>query len=268
MSPVPGASKGSPESQQFLGSYDPAAWPRPSVTVDVVMFTVIDSDLKVLLVLRDQHPFKGQPALPGGFVQVGDGREDQGESLLDAAHRVLETETGLPRGTGFLEQLYTFGDPGRDPRTRVIDVAWYALVRPDLAAHSAQWRASLRVQSDPGAWGTPCAPHSAQWASVAGLDPRTLAFDHAAILTCALDRIRGKIDYAPLGFELVPPTFTIPELRSVFEAVKGATYDAANFRRRFKRMLEDGLIEPAPGHRATARKPAPVYRFLRAPAPG
>lgn len=250
MSPVArGASVPILDPEQFLAAYDPAAWPRPSVTVDVVIFTVIDSDLKVLLVLRDEHPYKGRPALPGGFVHVGDGREDQGESLLDAAHRVLEAETGLPRGTGFLEQLYTFGDPGRDPRTRVIDVAWYALVRPDLAAHAGH-------------------PRKDQWASVAGLDPRTLAFDHAAILTCAVDRIRGKIDYAPLGFELVPPTFTIPELRSVFEAVKGATYDAANFRRRFKRMLEDGLIERAPGHRATARKPAPVYRFLRAPAPG
>jgi len=95
------------------------------------------------------------------------------------------------------------------------------------------------------------------------LDTDALAFDHARILELAVERVRGKIDYAPIAFDLVPPTFTVSELRSVYEAIKGATYDAPNFRRRFKRMLTDGTLEVAPGKRHTGRRPATVYRFRR-----
>jgi 8-oxo-dGTP diphosphatase len=222
------------------------SYPKPSVTVDIVIFTVLDVDLKVLLIERGAEPFRGHWALPGGFVQVREARSDQGEDLEAAAHRELREETGLPEGRLFLEQLYTFGRAGRDPRTRVITVAYYALCRPDLVP-------LVRAGSDAA---------KAGWFSWAAEVPSLeLAFDHGEILETAVQRIRGKIDYAPLAFELVPPTFTVAELREVYEAIKGTTYDPANFRRRFKRMLTDRVIQPAPGKRLTASKPAKVYRF-------
>lgn len=232
---------------EFLEAYRVKDYPKPSVTADLCIFTVTDSDLKILLIKRGGHPYKGRWALPGGFVNVGDGVKNQGESLLEAAERELSEETSLPRGSCYLEQLYTFGDPNRDPRMRVITVAYYALVRPDLVP-------LVRAADD---------AVEAEWFSVASLDRKTLAFDHEKVLGVAIERIQGKIDYSPIAFELVPSTFTIPELRAVYEAVKGSLYDPANFRRRFSRMQVDGLIVRAPGHRATKRKPTPVYRFTR-----
>jgi 8-oxo-dGTP diphosphatase len=225
--------------------YRPDDYPRPSVAVDLVIFTVIDTDLKLLLIRRGQPPFEGAWALPGGFVRVGDAVADQGESVQDAAHRELYEETGLPRGSAWLEQLYTFGTPYRDPRMRVISVAWYALIRPDLAP-------LVTAGTD---------AREASWWSAAALPE--LAFDHREMVEVALTRIQGKIDYAPIAFELVPPTFTISELRQVYEAIKGASYDRGNFRRRFNRMLQDGTITAAPGKRQTASRPARVYAFNR-----
>src|SRR5262249_35224150 len=125
------------EERRFLARYRPSAFPRPSVTVDLAILTVVDGELQVLLVERNEHPFKGRWALPGGFVRVSDDREDQGEDLDAAALRELEEETGLSQATAgrlFLEQVKTFGRPGRDPRMRVVSVAYYALVRPTLVA--------------------------------------------------------------------------------------------------------------------------------------
>lgn len=236
---------------EFLATYKVTEYPRPSVTVDLVIFTVMDSDLKVLLIQRAGHPFRGTWALPGGFVDVGDAFKNQGEDLEAAAHRELEEETHLPAGSCFLEQLYTFGRAGRDPRTRVISVAYYALVRPTLAP--------LVTAGDDAA--------DARWlsleAEVAGTSPLPLAFDHAEVLRTAVERIRGKIDYCPIAFDLVPPTFTVGELRSVYEAVKGTSYDPKNFHRRFRRMVEDGVILPAVGKRVTGSRPAKVYQFRK-----
>ena len=128
---------------------------------------------------------------------------------------------------------------------RVVTVAYYALVRPDLAA---------LVEAGGDAAG--CA-----WQRVSEL-PK-LAFDHAEILKLAVERVRGKIDYTNLVFELVPPSFTIAELRAVHEVLKGQSYDPGNFRRRFERMLTDGVIVRAPGKRLTSSKPALLYRFVR-----
>jgi len=220
---------------------------RPSVTVDLGIFTVLDADLKLLLIRRKLAPFQGMWALPGGFVQVGPSASDQGESVEDAAYRELEEETGLPRSKLYLEQLRVFGAPGRDPRERVITVAWIALVRPDLAP---------QVHA-----GTDAA--DARWHSVrAELPDLDLAFDHTDIIPVAIDHIRDRVDRSSLAFELVPPTFTIAELRSVHEAIQGTAYDRGNFRRRFKRMQTDGVIGVAPGRRLTNTKPATVYRFL------
>ncbi len=218
--------------------------PRPSVTVDLVIFTVLDTDLKILLIRRKVPPFQGWWALPGGFVKVGRDDSDPGESLEDAAHRELEEETGLPRGSAFIEQVHTFGKPGRDPRTRVISVVYMALVRPDLAP-------LIRASTDAA---------DVQWRSMK--NPVALAFDHMTMVEKAVTKIRDRLDRTSIAFELVPPTFTTAELRQVHEAIKAEAYDPGNFRRRFKRMLTDGVIEKAPGKRQTGSRPASVYRFL------
>ncbi|MFT5684161.1 MAG: 8-oxo-dGTP diphosphatase [Myxococcota bacterium] len=223
----------------------PEDYPRPSVAVDLVIFTVIDTDLKLLLIRRGLPPFEGAWALPGGFVRVGEAATDQGESVEAAAHRELYEETGLPTGSAWLEQLYTFGAPDRDPRMRVISVAWYALIRPDLAP-------LVTAGTD---------AREARWWSLTALPE--LAFDHPEMVSMALSRVQGKIETTPLAFQLVPPTFTISELRQVFEAIKGSAYDRGNFRRRFNRMLQDRTIIPAPGKRQTASRPAQVYAFNR-----
>jgi 8-oxo-dGTP diphosphatase len=240
--------------EDFLQDYwsRPHDHPRPSVTVDLVIFTVIDCDLKVLLIQRRDHPCKGQWALPGGFVEVGDAFQDQGEDLDTAAHRELAEETALSpeilhANNVHLEQLYTFGKAGRDPRIRVVSVAYYALVPSSLAP-------LVRAGDDAA---------SAAWHSVSSI--QTLAFDHNQILQKGVERIQGKIDYSPIAFNLLPQTFTVTELREVYEAIKGQSYDHSNFRRRFKRMLADGIIQPAPGKRLTTGKPASVYRFRNTP---
>src|SRR5687767_12146304 len=201
----------------FLAEYDVEAFERPSVTVDIVIFTILDADLKILLIKRDEHPFKGAWALPGGFLRVGASAEDQGEDLEEAAKRRLYEETRLPRGSVYLEQLGAFGKAGRDPRTRVITVAYYALVRSDLAPF---------VSAGEGA-------AAAAWISVGDLGKRALAFDHEEIIRTALDRIRANIEDTNVAFELVPETFSIPELRATYEVIKGTPYDPGNFRRRF-----------------------------------
>ncbi|MCB9795634.1 MAG: NUDIX hydrolase [Alphaproteobacteria bacterium] len=228
-----------------------SAWPRPSVTVDLVILTILDSDLKVLLVRRGRPPFEGQLALPGGFVRVGEDPDAQGEDLIDAARRELAEETGLPEGAVYLEQLGAFGAAGRDPRGRVITVAWYALVRSSLAP---------LVQAGGDA-------ASAGWRSVSQLEPGALAFDHGEILAASIARVRERLETSHIAFELVPETFTVTELRAVYEVLQGAPQDPANFRRGFKRMLSDGLLEQAPGKRITGARRASVYRFVGAPTP-
>jgi 8-oxo-dGTP diphosphatase len=237
------------DEASFLKKYRERKYPRPSVTVDLVVFTVVDTDLKVLLVKRKGHPFQGCWALPGGFLHAGNTYDDQGEDLEAAAHRELAEETGLPEQSCYLEQLYTFGNAYRDPRTRVISVAYFALIRPDLAA-------VVQAGSD---------AEEARWMSVRDAldlkDDGLTAFDHAQILQLGVDRIRGKLDFSDVAFKLVPETFTVAELRGVYQAITGLGYDPANFRRKFRRMVKDGTIEEATGVRQTATKPAKVYRF-------
>jgi 8-oxo-dGTP diphosphatase len=233
------------DEQAFLERYRPGDFPRPSVTVDLVVLTIVDVELRVLLVRRKEHPFRGRWALPGGFVRVGDGHRDQGEDLDAAAARELAEETGLPSGRVFLEQLRAFGRAGRDPRMRVITVAYYALVPPDLVP-------LVRAGGD--------ASHVA-WHAAASLGQLALAFDHDEIVAAALAQVERRSDESDILAQLVPPTFTIPELRAVRQLVSGALQDPGNFRRRFLRHVEEGRIERAPGRRITTSKPAVVYRF-------
>lgn len=235
------------DERAFVEAYRPDAYPRPAVTVDLVVLTVLDADLKLLLVRRAEPPFQGQWALPGGFVRVGDGKHERGEDLDEAAARELREETSLPPGAFHLQQLGAFGAPDRDPRMRVISVAHFALIRPDLAP-------LVHAGGD---------AEQAGWHSVAALAKTKLAFDHARIVDAALARIRDTLDRSTIAFELVPRTFTIPELRAVFDAVTGTTHDPGNFRRRFQQLLETGMVVEAPGKRITGGKPARVYAFRR-----
>jgi 8-oxo-dGTP diphosphatase len=233
--------------RKFLSTYRPADYPRPSVAVDLVVFTIIDARLVVLLVRRKEHPFRGQWVLPGGFVRVGEGPSDQGEDLDEAARRELREETGLDADRVHVEQLATFGRAGRDPRMRVISVAYVALVRPDLSP-------IVKAGGDAA---------DVRWASLDELKRLELGFDHRQILEAALARVRTELDSSGVAFDLVPLTFTIPELRNVHAIVLDKEMDPGNFRRKFNRMQEDGLIEQAPGKRITTSKPATVYRFKR-----
>lgn len=204
--------------------------PRPSVTVDVIIFTLRANDLQVLLIKRGHPPFEGMWAIPGGFVDVV-------ESLEDAALRELEEEAGVR--DVYLEQLYTFGDPGRDPRGRTITVAYFALVTA-TAIHP-------RAGDDAA---------EARWWSVYDLPP--LAFDHADILAYALQRLRYKLEYTAVGFELLPDTFTLSELQAAYEIVLGETLDKRNFRRK---ILSAGIIEGIGEYRAGEGRPAKLHRF-------
>lgn len=204
---------------------------RPAVTVDCVVFGLDEDDLKVLLIQRAQDPFKDCWALPGGFARVG-------EWLEETARRELEEETGLTRV--FLEQLYTFSDPKRDPREHVVSIAYYALV--NLSEHQVQ--ASTDASN-------------AAWFSIDDI-PR-LAFDHDLILETAHKRLRGKISYQPIGFELLPDKFPLRMLQVVYEKILDRVLDKRNFRKKILGMdiLEElDEIETDVNHRA-----AKLYRF-------
>ncbi len=237
----------SAEEKAFLASYRPKDYPRPSVAVDLVIFTIIDAQLRVLLVRRKEHPFKGSWCLPGGFLRVGESPTEQGEDLEAAARRELQEETGLDPERVYLEQLAAFGRAGRDPRMRVVSVAYVALVRPDLAPF-------VKAGGDVS---------DVDWFSVESLPSLDLAFDHSEIAKVALERVRTGLESTNIAFDLVPLTFTIPELRHVYAMVLNKPMDPGNFRRKFNRLVEDGVIEQAPGKRITASKPATVFRFVK-----
>ena len=203
---------------------------RIQVTVDIVVFTVQANTLKVLLIERGIEPFAGQYALPGGFVL-------ENETLEQAALRELREETGT--ADLYLEQLYTFGDPHRDPRERVVTVAYYALVPTD--------RSPLVAGTDAAAAG---------WFAIGELP--ILAFDHAAIIAYAVERLRNKLEYTNVGFQLLPVKFTLTALQSLHEAILARKLDKRNFRRK---ILSLGLVKPLKEMQATGRKPAQLFSF-------
>jgi len=219
----------SPETTE---TYDASKFDRPSVTVAVVIFTILDGTLKVLLIKRKAWPFEGEWAIPGGFVQMD-------ESLEAAAYRELQEETGVPPADVYLEQLYTFGEPERDPRTRVITVAYFALVGAD--------KISPQAASDAADVG---------WFSV--YNPPPLAFDHADILSYALVRLRYKMEYSAVGFQLLPETFTLRQLQDAYEVVLGTKLDKGNFRSRLRKTQ---VVEPLDDYIDTGGRPARLYRF-------
>ena len=206
-------------------------YPRAAVTVDCVVFGLDDEDLKVLLIRRDPPPFEDKWALPGGFVRLN-------ETLDEAAFRELQEETSLERV--YLEQLYTFGAIDRDPRERVITVAYYALVR--LSDHRVQAATDAR---------------DAVWFAMDDLPP--LAFDHDQILETAHQRLQGKVRYQPIGFELLPPKFTLTQLQKLYEIVLGRVLDKRNFRKKIQGM---GILEELDEvEKDVAHRAARLYRF-------
>lgn len=205
----------------------------PAVAVDVAVFTVRDGLLQVLLVEIRHGPFTGWLALPGGRV-----RPD--ETLDEAAARELEAQTTL-RGV-YLEQLYTFGHPGRDPLDRVVSVAYVALIAPGRSAAVRPGAKYARVA----------------WRPLTGLAP--LAYDHGAVIGTALPRLRAKLSYTNLAYALVPEAFTLGELQAVYEAILGRNLDRRNFR---KKVLSLALLKPVGRERRGAHRPAALYAFRR-----
>jgi 8-oxo-dGTP diphosphatase len=206
-------------------------YPRPALTVDCAVFGLDAAGLQVLLIQRALEPFRGRWALPGGFVHMD-------ESIDEAARRELREETGLR--DVFLEQLYTFGAPGRDPRGRVVSVAHYALVR--LGDHRA------RAATDAS---------SAAWFPVR--EATRLAFDHDLILAKALERLQGKVRYVPIGFELLPPKFTLSQLQRMYESILERPFDKRNFRKKILEM--DLLTELDEVEQGVPHRAARLYQF-------
>ena len=218
-------------------------FPRPSLTVDCVVFGLDNENfrrgssygpplqLKIMLIQRKLSPFEGEWALPGGFVRLN-------ESLEEAARRELLEETGIEKV--FLEQLYSFGDVDRDPRDRVVTIAYYALVN--------LWEYQIRAATD---------ARDARWFPVSQLPP--LAFDHDRIVQVALKRVKGKVRYEPIGFELLPTKFTLTQLQRLYETILGQTLDKRNFRKKILKM--NLLVQLDEMQTDVSHRAARLYQF-------
>lgn len=242
-------SKKTPDTEsEFLRTYDVTRFQRLSVAVDVALLTVLDGRLCTLGLRRGEHPFRGRVVLPGGFVRPE-------ESLDQAALRVLAGKVGIERL--FVEQLYTFGEPDRDPRTRVVSVAYYALVDAERFHAARRARAELVLANVQVPW----AGETGGPVTLEDPDGRALAvgFDHDAILGTAVKRLRGKLNYAPIGFQLLPDEFTLADLQRVHEVILGHDLNKDSFRRR---MLASGVLEATGRHvQGVGHRPPELYRF-------
>ena len=234
------------EEQAFLAEYDPGEFERPSVSVDVVVLTAIDGDLWVALYKREEHPHRGRFALPGGFVGINEGLEQ-------AARRLLRDKAGLKKV--YFEQLRAFGSPKRDPRMRIITIAFFALTSPNVFE---------AVQKKKGATLSRIKRNGSLNALSSTDTPLKLAFDHDDILNCAVEGLRSKLDHSPVAYQLLPEEFTLRSLQSVHEAIRGKKLNKDSFRRR---LLASGeLIATGSKEEDTSFRPAELYRFNRGPA--
>jgi len=196
-----------------VSNYNSDSYEKPSVTVDIVICTIVRDDLRVLLIKRKYPPFRDHWALPGGFVNI-----EHKQTLEETAARELQEETGLENI--YFEQLKTYGDPDRDPRMRIITVAYFALV-----PHSELIKQRIQAKDDAKDY---------KWLSFSKLPTEILAFDHKQILQDTLDRLRGKISYAPLAFNFLQKKFTWMQLQKVYEVILGKKLVTPNFRRKMR----------------------------------
>ncbi len=238
----------------FLSGYDPTAYERPALAVDLVLLGIRDGRPAALLSKRTEHPQAGRWALPGGFVALD-------ETLDAAAERVLRTKVGI--AGAHLEQLYTFGALDRDPRMRVVCVAYLALMSERALAEASEGRPELSMAVLDVPWtgetGGAVAALSTDRRTTGA--PLSLAFDHAEILALAILRLRGKLDYSEVGFALLPEQFTLRQLQDVHEAILGTPLNKPAFRRR---MLDRGWLAPTGAREAgTSFRPAELYRFQK-----
>ncbi|NRR02225.1 NUDIX hydrolase [Brevibacillus sp. RS1.1] len=294
MKDKPSVNKQGQTEQEYLEAYDVSQFERPSVTVDMLVFTVMDEleenyrklspkSLKILLVKRGEHPYIGQWALPGGFVTPG-------ESLEEAARRELRTETNVD--DIYLEQLYTWGDAGRDPRTWVISTSYMALVDSSSLqlqagddAEEAEWyriedrwlketKTATLDGSITEKWLELRLVHEREQLSatikitktVTGrtvretreiVETNNLAFDHAKIIQYALERLRNKIEYTDIAFALMPELFTLSDLQQVYEVILGRELLAAAFRRK----VADKVVETNQYRKHAGHRPSKFFRF-------
>lgn len=231
----------SDELKDDLSNYDANNYKHPSVTVDVAICTIIDDQLKILLIKRKYPPFRNCWAIPGGFLDI-----DLKESLEEAAARELEEETGLKNI--YIEQLKTYGDVDRDPRTRVVTTAYFALI-----PYSVLSKQNIRSASDAA---------DAKWFTLNDYEKEMadsnegIAFDHRKILGDLNQRLCGKISYSPIAFELLPETFTWTELRKVYEAILNKTIDPANFKKKIKSVYKISELKLKKNITAAGRPPA------------
>ena len=238
---------------EFLASYDPSQYSPVAVTVDVVLLTVRSGRLSVLLVQRKGHPFRGHWALPGGFVEPDD-------DLDRAARRELQEETGVEvagatdqrAGLGYVEQLRSYGAPGRDPRMRVVSVAYVGFTAHNEPAVAGSDAADARF------W----AVDDLAIEGIGSTDGTPLAFDHALVVADGVERARAKLEYTTLATAFLDEPFTLGELRRVYEAVWGEPLHEGNFRR--KVLSTPGFVEPTGRTAPTDGRPAALYR--RGPA--
>tara|TARA_R110001599_G_scaffold299847_2_gene504918 strand:- start:4880 stop:5617 length:738 start_codon:yes stop_codon:yes gene_type:complete len=234
--------------EEFLKSYDASEYERPSVTVDLVLMSVKEGQLVAMLQRRPDHPFKGQWALPGGFIALNESVDDTAKRLLLAKAQMEDC---------FLEQLYTFGETGRDPRTRVLSIVYFALLPLHRFESALDGRPDLMLAKLTVPWtgetGGPILASDANGETLA------LAFDHAEILGLAVKRLRGRLDYSPIAFALLPRRFTLRELQMVHEAILGSELNKPAFRRR---ILDKGWIK-ATGKKESGKtfRPAELYQL-------
>lgn len=208
-------------------------YPHPAVTVDCVVFALHENDLKTLFIQRKSDPFRDKWAIPGGFVEMD-------ENLEDAARRELREETGIQ--AAHVEQFHAYGEPGRDPRERVISVAHYTLIRIN--------EQNIRASSD---------ALKVAWFSLRKLPP--LAFDHLTIVNTAVERLCSRALSSPAVFELLPSKFKLPQLQVVYETILGQTLDKRNFR---KKVLHGAILTPIDEFdHSQHRRPAQLYQFDR-----
>lgn len=233
-----------PSEHAFLRGYDPDKYRKPTVMVDVVIFTVREEVLQVLLVKRGEHPFKGEWSLPGGGLRVDKNSDGFDESIEEAALRELREETGVT--PPYLEQLKTYGGATRDPRDWTVSVVYFALVPAD--------NINLRAGTDAAA---------AAWFPVSNSKVGVkLAFDHRHILGDAIQRLRSKVEYTAIAANLLPKQFTLTQMQRMFELLLQEKIEKKAFRLRVEKA---GLVEPIPGAKVVGlpTRPAQLYRFVK-----